>query len=156
MSSKAMRKRFEAKTEWDGECLVWTAGRHGQGYGQFHTGREGDRKMSYAHRVAYEIYVGPIPKGLLVLHRCDNPPCVRPEHLFVGTEMDNIRDRDAKGRQNGPRGEAHHSAKLCVREVREIRELHAVEKCSVLAKKYGVSEAAISKVGLRLTWKSVK
>ena len=151
-----MIERFEAKVSRGAGCWEWAAFRQHQGYGQFHTGREGDRKMSYAHRVAYEIYVGPIPKGLLVLHRCDNPPCVRPEHLFVGTTMDNIRDRDAKGRQNGPKGETHHSAKLTAKDVREIRRRsHAFGEGIELAMEFGVSNCTISKIVLRRTWKSI-
>ena len=76
-------------------CHIWQGSRHmKQQYGQIRKGG----KLVYAHRVSYERQHGPIPYGMNVLHRCDNPPCVNPDHLFLGTQLDNIRDRDAKGR----------------------------------------------------------
>lgn len=87
-----------------GPCLEWQGARL-RGYGRVR--RAG--RMQYAHRVAWEEVNGPIPDGLLVLHRCDNPPCVRPEHLFLGTDADNARDKAEKGRGNSPRGDAHGS-----------------------------------------------
>lgn len=151
-----MRKRFMAKVRREGDCLVWTACRHGQGYGMFYTGREGDPKMSYAHRVAYELEHGPIPDGLLVCHRCDNPPCVDPDHLFVGTELDNIRDRDAKGRQYGPRGAAHHSAKLEESDVRSIRRRYVFGNGQKLADEFGIANITLNRIVNRRTWKSVQ
>jgi len=112
--------RFLAKVDRSGECWLWTGARDKDGYGvaaiSARTGR--------ANRVAWTLFVGPIPEGLCVLHACDNPPCVRPGmgHLFLGTHADNAADRDAKGRQasgdrNGarvhiermPRGDRHGS-----------------------------------------------
>jgi len=87
------------KTAPDG-CWLWTAGkfspvRHGFGrYGAFWVGG----KMRYAHRVAWEIFIGDIPSDMNVLHSCDNPPCCNPEHLFLGTQLDNVRDMISKGR----------------------------------------------------------
>ena len=74
-------------------CWQWLGATHA-GYGVFGF----NRQMMRAHRVSYELYVGPIPPGLSVLHRCDNPPCTNPDHLFVGTQLDNMRDMCAKGR----------------------------------------------------------
>lgn len=83
-----------------GRCLEWSGYRDRKGYGQLrHAGR-----TRFAHRVAWSAANGPIPDGLCVLHRCDNPSCVRADHLFLGTNADNVRDRDAKGRT--PRGDA--------------------------------------------------
>lgn len=80
-------------------CIEWTGPRLKSGYGRVWS----QGKMKRAHRVAYEDEYGPIPEGMSVLHTCDNPPCVRPEHLFIGTQLDNIRDMDRKGRRvNGP------------------------------------------------------
>ena len=76
--------------------------------------------MLSTHRVAYELEYGPIPVGMHVLHRCDNPPCVRPVHLWLGTDMDNVRDAMAKGRKND-KGARNPNAKLNENQVRDIR-----------------------------------
>ena len=88
---------FWSKVDRSGECWIWTGDKMPRGYGRV---RRRDRTYVGAHRVAWEIVKGPIPAGLHVCHRCDNPPCVRPDHLFVGTASDNARDRDAKGRNS--------------------------------------------------------
>lgn len=78
------------------DCIEWTKSRLSSGYGQVrHNGR-----MQRAHRVAWEKIHGPIPDGLQVLHKCDNPACVNPDHLFLGSRSDNMRDMISKGRQN--------------------------------------------------------
>ena len=87
----------EGKEQADGtRCWEWTAGHHSNGYGILQ--RLGE---TLAHRVAWRLFVGPIPAGFCVLHRCDNPPCVNAYHLFLGTQIDNIADMTAKGRANG-------------------------------------------------------
>lgn len=79
-----------------GECWVWTASTNPDGYGNLNHGKE-----NRAHRVSWKIHNGPIPPDLQVLHRCDNPPCVRPDHLWLGTHADNMRDMGIKGRRKG-------------------------------------------------------
>jgi len=86
--------RFFRKVDKTGSCWNWLAGKDKDGYGKIKIARKDLR----AHRVSWEIHNGIIPGGLLVLHRCDNPSCVNPSHLFLGTALDNNRDRDAKGR----------------------------------------------------------
>ena len=86
-------ERFWIKVQKTPECWMWTASTDSDGYGQF--------DHNHAHRVAWELTYDPIPPGLHVLHRCDNPPCVRPDDLFLGTPADNTRDMVEKGRWRG-------------------------------------------------------
>lgn len=92
-------------------CWLWQAQVHPRGYGRFAIGSRTDktRQQVPAHRVAYELGNGPIPEGHYVCHRCDNPPCCNPAHLFTGTQQENMNDMKAKGRQNKPRGDRNGS-----------------------------------------------
>ena len=90
--------RFWDQIEVDGDCWVWLGYTTDAGYGRFYT----RRVQVYTHRFSWTIHNGPIPDGRHVLHKCDNPPCVKPDHLFLGTNEDNIADKIAKGRQ--PKG----------------------------------------------------
>lgn len=125
-------------------CIEWQGSRSAKGYGRMWVGR----KCKQAHRVAFELDVGSIPDGLQVLHRCDNPPCVNPAHLFTGTNLDNVRDKLAKGRL--PRGELRINAKLTDQAVREIRASEFGKKR--LAKIYGVCPTVILEVKRCLRW----
>lgn len=126
-------------------CRVWTGGRQENGYGVTY----GDGyKTTTAHRLAYQEYKGPIPKGMLVCHTCDNRACINPEHLFLGSSLDNNLDAQAKGRH--PHGETHGGARLTAIDVEVIRKssLTQVE----LAKMYGVKQPHISRILLRQSW----
>lgn len=90
--------RFVAKVDRSGDCWLWTGYRQPSGYGRFAIRHHPD----YAHRIAYQLAYGPIPSGMDVCHTCDNPPCVRPEHLFLGTAAENTADMLAKGRHKTP------------------------------------------------------
>lgn len=149
MNDKKIATLFWSKVEKTRRCWRWRGGQVKDGYGVF---RFPGGKKAGAHRVAYELAHGPIPEGMLVLHRCDNPVCVRPDHLVLGTHQDNMRDRARKRRQ--ARGEQHGRAKLSWRDVATIRRLHARRHSTVseLARKYGVSKSAIQKVVNRETW----
>lgn len=151
--------RFWPKVDKDSEagCWIWTAARDAWGYGIF-------RKSAYvparAHRWTYEQAYGPIPEGMLVCHKCDNPPCVNPAHLFLGTDLDNNRDRAAKGRSsrtNSPVGENSWRAKLTTQEVMEIRARYAAGGIYYreLAEEYGVSTNHIGRLVRGDEWKHV-
>lgn len=88
--------RFWSKVDKSGECWLWKSSRGPKGYGQFTVKRGSNPVLT--HRLAWELTSGPIEGGLFVLHRCDNPPCCNPEHLFLGTNADNVRDMMSKGR----------------------------------------------------------
>lgn len=151
------RARFDAKyLAFPGGCWVWI-GAISAGYGQFRLGslRDRTRRTEKAHRLAYERFVGPIPTGLHVCHRCDDPRCVNPEHLFLGTNADNVADRVAKGRSRsvGNRGERSPTAKLNLGAVAEIRRrVAAGTRQATIAREFGLSPQAISDVVNRRSW----
>lgn len=141
--------RFWGHTERVGECWQWTAGAGHRGYGMVYIGGRrapGISRTRAAHRVAYVLATGrDIPCGMLVCHRCDNPPCVNPDHLFLGTYADNYHDAKRKGRHTA--GERHGRLKITDEQVREIRA--AVDAGTVkarLAERYGVSQTTIGRV----------
>lgn len=143
------------KGEADDDCWVWTAFRNAGGYGLFWTGEtrpSGAKRMSLAHRWAYERFVGPVPDGLYVLHRCDNPPCVRPEHLYAGTQLQNMQDKARRGR-NASTG----LKKLTSEQVLEIRRLYGEGDVShaELGKRFGVTRKNISQIVNRASWRSI-
>ena len=146
MKDKARFLRFVKKTR---RCWLWQGGCGATGYGRFHLG-----SATSAHRAAYRLFVGEIPPGKSVLHRCDVRNCVRPGHLFLGTQYDNVIDMKSKGRHAyGPafgvavtpsraRGERSGRAKLTDRQVAEIRASSGTAK--ELSAKYGVHPTYIS------------
>lgn len=150
-----MIERFKNKIDRENNsgCHVWTACKNNKGYGKFSIG---SGKWILAHRVSYEISNGPIPYGMLVLHVCDNPACVNPEHLFLGTTEDNGRDMAKKGRARGgpARSGTMSNARLIKpSDVAEIREskLTASEE----ARKRGVSNVTIYNIRKKKTWRDV-
>jgi hypothetical protein len=120
--------------------------------------RQGYGKQSGvgAHRVAWEMANGPIPPGAFVLHRCDNPPCVRPDHLFLGTHAENMRDMVAKRRDHRRFGAENNAAKLTESDVIDIRTLHAFGAVKAkLARAFGVCESNIGAILARRVWRHV-
>lgn len=145
--------RFWAKVDKSGgpeACWLWTACKSGFGYGNIWV----TNKMKQAHRVAYELFVGPIPAGLCVLHSCDRPLCVNPAHLFLGTYLDNNRDRKMKGRNAPLNGENNTFSKLTWQKVREIRSRYdtTANKTTELAKEYGVHRDTILRIAKKKGW----
>lgn len=168
-----LKARFFEKVNKTGYCWNWIGSTDGR-YGQiFYNG-----KSRKAHRVSYELTYGEIPTGMNVCHRCDNPRCVNPEHLFLGSQVDNLRDCVQKGRNgtvtkpwriaNGDRstarlhpetikrGELHKKAKLTTEIVLYLRE-HKGEKSSrQFASQFGVSYSLINQVLSGKTWKHIR
>ena len=130
-------------------CWEWNAGRNRKGYGNIKVAGKDLR----AHRVAYEVWVDLIPDGMQVMHICDNPPCINPDHLRVGTNKDNADDRDAKGRQRVLRGEENGFSKLTWENVQEIRDLYGDHTQAELARMYGVSPRTIMLVRTNQAWR---
>ncbi len=141
------------------DCWEWTGYRLPSGYGQSSV----SGVLFYAHRAAWEHAKGPIPPGLFVCHRCDNPPCCNPAHLFLGTHRDNMADMSAKGRKMGSRsklknvpkfrGERNPKAKLSWLAVSDIRtQRNAGKKLAELALAFGVDQSTISKVVNNHIW----
>lgn len=133
-----------------GRCWEWTASTI-NGYGRFGV----NYSLIFAHRYSWEIHNGKIPDGLHVLHFCDNPLCVNPKHLFVGTQQDNVNNCIGKERQT--RGEAHGMSKLTTEDVLEIRRLGKTTKLSQrkLAIMFDVDQATIGRIILRKLWKHI-
>lgn len=148
---RTVRERFYefVNPEPNTGCWLWDGNWTCKGYGKF--GYKGGNNL--AHRASYEIHVKEIPEGLWILHSCDVPCCVNPEHLFLGTQQDNVDDMERKGRGRHPRGEAHGRAKLTENQVRDIRT--DVRSQRFLAELYGVSPLIISLTRRRKIWKHV-
>jgi hypothetical protein len=136
-------------------CHVYAGPTNASGYGILGRGKAMGGGMALAHRVAYEAAYGPIPDGLVVCHRCDNPPCCNPEHLFAGTLAENNADRDSK--HCGIRGERVHFARLREVDIPEIRRLRSEgHSLREIASKFGVTDSTIHAVVSRQTWKHVQ
>lgn len=129
------------------DCWVWTASLTHNGYGQT-TSPLGAR----AHRVSYQLHVGPIPEGMCVLHRCDNRACVNPDHLFLGTHADNMADMLAKGRDKRV-GNQNARSVLTEEQVLDIRADTGTQRG--IADKYGVGKSTIANILQRHTWKHI-
>lgn len=154
----SFEERFERSyiPEPNSGCWLWLGSPCGSnGYGRI---KRGDGNVM-AHRASWELSNGKIPDGLLVLHRCDNPSCVNPGHLFIGTQLDNEADKVSKGRQargeklnhQRARGERNGNSKLTEADVALIRQSPMPQR--FLAASYGVTQALISKIKRGEIWK---
>ena len=117
--------------------------------------------MAFAHRISYELHSGPIPDGMHVLHKCDNPSCVRPDHIFLGTHTDNMQDMWTKGRGRcdgaGRKGAANGNSRLTEEQVDAIRRrLSAGESQRSLGLEFGVSKTLIGLIGKGRVWKNTQ
>ena len=132
------------------ECWVWTGYCTIKGYGR--TFWEGRNRGT--HRIAYSLVYGQIGDGMNVLHRCDNPPCCNPSHLFTGTQLENNVDKKIKGRSYRPTAERNPKAKLTWEDVREIRRLYQIGTPRIeLARMYGITTVSIGDIVNYNHWK---
>lgn len=140
------------------ECWEWQGSKR-NGYGRMTVGSRTDktRKSKSAHRVSYELFHEKIPNGMEVCHKCDNPCCVNPDHLFVGTRQDNMNDRSIKGRNKPQCGEKNGRAKLTEIQVVEIRQKRdRGMSYGELAKEYGVCKKTIRDAVREKNWKAIE
>jgi hypothetical protein len=148
--------RFWQKVEKTETCWNWIAGKHPSGHGQISVGGRKGRPQ-FAHRLSYEWEKGPVPDGLCVCHKCDNPSCVRPDHLFVGTRKDNLDDMRRKNRQ--ARGQvlaSQGNARLTESQVLEIRKkFKEGYGRSPLSREYKCTWQNIDRIVKRITWNNI-
>jgi hypothetical protein len=152
-------ERFFAKVDKTDDCWLWTGGRavdrHSRStYGVFYLGRH-----MGAHRASWILHFGAVPPGMQVLHRCDNPACVRPDHLFLGDRLANMKDMRDKGRQC--RGQRRPTAKITEEVVRQIRLLykpgwHTGTNLADLARHFGIHKTAVYLIVTRRRWAHVE
>jgi hypothetical protein len=159
---RPLAERFWDKVDKRGEdeCWLWTGAFYVQGYGKLYAGRnaKGSTIFYRAHRVSWELANGrSAPDGLYVLHSCDNPPCVNPQHLRVGTGTENIGDRTdrKRGKEHRQRGESNDNAKLTEEQVRQIiAELQRLPRRSQasIAAQFGIKQPQVSRIMRRENW----
>lgn len=148
---KDFHTRFWSRVDTSGDCWLWTGRTDKQGYGRITY----QNKEMLAHRLSYQMAHGSIPDGLDILHTCDTPACVNPDHLVAGTHSDNMRDMIAKGRRRSFAGELSSTAKLTWEKVREIRQRYKNGGITLteLGREYGVHFTSIGYIVNNDTWK---
>lgn len=133
-------------------CRIYTGGAVPRGYGVLSV----NGRQRYAHRVSWELQNGPIPDGMHVLHSCDVPACINPDHLFLGTDADNVSDKMSKGRHVAAHGVRAGSAKLTEKDVCDIRGMYVRNSrqfgTTALGARYGVDPSTICTIVNRKTW----
>jgi hypothetical protein len=149
MRRPTLEERFWANVDRSGECWIWTASRNSRGYGRI---GEGGAHVWLAHRLSYKLHHGSDPGDLYVCHSCDNPPCVNPAHLFLGTHADNMADAAQKGR--GIRGEIHPLTSLVEADVVAMRERRAAGSTyRQIGTDFGVTASAARSICTGVNWR---
>lgn len=156
MNKQSIIDRFEKNfIKEDNSCWLWSSAKIKTGYGIFYKDRK--NKAIYAHRFSFELYKGPIVGNNKICHSCDNPSCVNPEHLWQGSQKDNLQDMYKKKRNNQPRGATCSSSKLTEKDVLFIREQKRLNTSTQkeLSVKFGVAESTISRLLNGEHWRSI-
>jgi hypothetical protein len=157
-SSKSVETRFWEKVErpTPDQCWRWVGNVNDQGYGVLRRpGTAATHRVWLAHRLSWEMHFGKIPDGLCVLHRCDNPSCVNPAHLFTGTREENNADKKAKGRQPHNIGSTNPNAKITEDKAREVRELVASGVTQMkVASIFGIKQPQVSRIVRGENWRN--
>ena len=157
----SLSDRFWKKVDKRGpdECWPWLGYKTPLGYGMMSVGGRKGRPQN-ATRIMWTLVNGPIPDGYEMCHKCDNPPCVNPNHLFMGTHKENYHDAITKGREAGmfQPGIRHRNAKLTINDINTIRALYIpyVYGCRKLAKRYGVSDETIRRIVVNKSYQEVQ
>lgn len=156
-----MARPFKGTTFWDrvethlvhdGDCLLFVGSRDECGYGRINK----DGKLIRLHRAVWERDHGPIPESHVVMHKCDRPNCLNPEHLILGTQRDNIADMDNKGRRKSAIGSKNYSAKLKEADIPIIRDmLERGDTCKFIGQIFGVTEMMIRHIKKGRAWRHV-
>lgn len=161
MDRESLKRRIIKKSKESSEtgCWIWLGSKNSEGYGNIGIGSRSDRtrKTAKAHRVSYFAFYDVDPKNLDVCHKCDNPSCVNPQHLFLGTAKDNVQDMIKKGRFHIPDSATSNFAKLTPKRVWLAKEIR--EECGVsyeqIASLFGVKKNAIRLACVGETWKTL-
>jgi hypothetical protein len=153
--TKPLLERLLSRTDKSGPdgCWLWTGCKDRNGYGVLTVKKDWKQSNKRTHRLMYLAAYGVDPGSLCVMHSCDNPSCVNPDHLSLGTNDDNTADRERKGRNRPPKGEAHGNAKLTDDAVRFIRGSSLPRR--ILAQRFKVSPSLIGCVRRRLIWRHI-
>lgn len=150
--SKSIVERLIDRLDMSGDCWLWTghlSGRDGRGYLRVHG------KNEIASRVAYKLFVGSIPAGMSVLHKCDNPACCNPKHLFLGNQSENMLDAYSKNRKT-VRGQSNPKSIITPNIVREIRARYLLDGGASLAREFGLDRTQPYRIFNKLTWGHVE
>ena len=151
---KPLLERFWDKVVKSDGCWIWVGTLRPDGYGVIGIGRR-EEGLTRAHVLSWTLVNGEVPAGMCLCHKCDTPPCVRPDHMFIGTKADNARDRDKKDRVQ--HGVGHYAAKIGPKEVRAMRKLRESGMIyREIGEAFGLSRNGASHAIRGLTWKRVK
>jgi hypothetical protein len=159
--TEATKRHFLEKVRVTPECWEWTGTRGSNGYGMLTLRVDGKWRHGLAHRIAYAVFIAPLPETGVIMHTCDNRGCVRPDHLRLGTQSQNIRDMFDKGRRSSDgyaRGERSHKSSLTARDVAQIKATYTGKygQVSALARVYGITPQAMTAIISGETWAHVQ